>query len=448
MRLFNTASKTIETFKPQNPDNVKIYTCGPTVYDYAHVGNYTSYIYWDLLVRTLKANGYTPNRVLNLTDVGHLTSDADEGEDKLEKGARREKMTVWEIAQKYIDYYLENFRKLNLTEPNHICRATDFIEQDESLIDTLIEKGYTYETKDGIYFDTSKFSRYADFAHLDLEGLEAGARVEMNDKHNKTDFALWKFIQPGEDHAMRWDYKDRDGYPGWHIECSTIIHEVLGETIDIHTGGIDHIPIHHTNEIAQSESAFDKKFCNYWLHCNFITIDNQKISKSLGNTYTLEDLEQEGIKPLDFKMWVLSGHFQGTRNFSFEDLRAAGFRRLHWRNLAAKAFQLNQVEEHSEITQKVIDATSDNLNSAEAFAIIDQNSLSLSLTDWQKIDDLFGLGLIPEDIEDDIKYLIHEREEARKNHDFETADRIRDELAGSNISVLDSNDGPIWQFVI
>lgn len=447
MKLYNTLTRTIEEFKPQNPDEVKIYTCGPTVYNFPHIGNYTSYIYWDLLIRTLKANGMTPKRVLNLTDVGHLTSDADDGEDKLEKGAKREGKTVWEIADYYSNYFLENYGKLNLTQPDIIARATDYINEDIKLVDTLTEKGYTYETSDGVYFDTSKFTAYPDFAKLDLDHLRAGARVDFNtEKRNVSDFALWKFIKPGEDHAMRWDYLGRPGYPGWHIECAAIIHEKLGETIDIHTGGIDHIPVHHTNEIAESECAFDKKMCNYWLHCNFITIDGEKISKSLGNTYTLEELDEKGFSPLDFKMWVLQGHFQGTRNFSFTDLQAAKARRLNWRNKAAESYQLGNIKK-TDVEAKILEKLNENLNSPEAFSTIDTNELSFE--DWKYVDELFGLKITEEieDTPDFIKNLIEEREEARIRKDFAIADDIRDQLAANNYYVKDTPTGPVWQFL-
>ncbi len=447
MKLYNTLTRTIEEFKPQNPDEVKIYTCGPTVYNFPHIGNYTSYIYWDLLIRTLKANGMTPKRVLNLTDVGHLTSDADDGEDKLEKGAKREGKTVWEIADYYSNYFLENYGKLNLTQPDIIARATDYINEDIKLVDTLTEKGYTYETSDGVYFDTSKFTAYPDFAKLDLDHLRAGARVDFNtEKRNVSDFALWKFIKPGEDHAMRWDYLGRPGYPGWHIECAAIIHEKLGETIDIHTGGIDHIPVHHTNEIAESECAFDKKMCNYWLHCNFITIDGEKISKSLGNTYTLEELDEKGFSPLDFKMWVLQGHFQGTRNFSFTDLQAAKARRLNWRNKAAESYQLGNIEK-TDVETKILENLNENLNSPEAFSTIDTNELSFE--DWKYVDELFGLKIAEgiEETPDFIKNLIEEREEARIRKDFAIADDIRDQLAANNYYVKDTPTGPVWQFL-
>ena len=448
MRLYNTLSREVEDFKPLDSKNVKIYTCGPTVYARAHIGNLCAYIYWDLLLRVLKANSYRPNRVLNLTDVGHLTSDADDGEDKLEKGAKREGKTVWEIAESYIEQFLADFHALNLLEPEKIARATNYIEQDIALIDTLTEKGYTYETSDGIYFDTAKFPTYADFARLDLDHLKAGARVDFSsEKRNVSDFALWKFIKDGEDHAMRWDYLGRPGYPGWHIECATIIHEELGETIDIHTGGIDHIPIHHTNEIAESEAAFDKKLANFWLHCNFITIDGEKVSKSLGNTYSLDDLEKRGFSPLDFKMWVLQGHYRGERNFSFEDLAAAKTRRLNWRNRIALSLQEN-FENHPDFITYVIEKLSDNLNSPEAFALIDSEN-SLSFADWEALDSLFGLDLTTSviDITDEEKALISAREEARKARNYALSDQIRLDLEKQGLTVLDTPDGPRWQYL-
>ena len=447
MKLYNQLSKSVELFTPIDQNNVKIYTCGPTVYSYAHIGNFSSYIYWDLLVRTLTLNNYTVNRVLNLTDVGHLSSDADDGEDKLEKGAKREGKTVWEIADKYIAAFLEDFRALNLTEPTKIARATDYIDADIALVKTLIDKGYTYETSDGIYFDTSKFATYADFARLDIEKLKAGARVEFNsEKRHVSDFAVWKYIKPSEDHAMQWEFNGHLGYPGWHLECSTIIHEELGEPIDIHTGGIDHIPIHHTNEIAQSEAAFEEKLCHYWLHCNFITIDGQKISKSLGNIYTLADLSARGFSPLDFKLWVLQGHYRGDRNFSFDDLSAAKNRHLNWRNRIATEYQI-QPKDFTFSQETALELVSNDLNSSELLAYIDNNELSLE--DWEFIDKLLGLNLIistPE-ISAELKSKITERETARKNRDYATADRLRDELASQNVTVLDTENGPIWQYL-
>ncbi len=449
IKLYNTASRKLETFRPLDPQNVKVYTCGPTVYSSPHIGNFAAYVYWDLLLRTLIANNYTPNRVLNMTDVGHLTSDADEGEDKLEKGARTSGKTVWEVAEHYIDEFLKDFRALNLLEPAKIARATDYITEGIALVDELTQKGYTYETADGIYFDTAKFDNYAKFAHLDLENLKAGARVEFNaEKHNPSDFAVWKFIQPSEQHAMRWDYLGRPGYPGWHLECSTIIHAELGETIDIHTGGIDHIPVHHTNEIAQSEAAFDIPMAKYWLHCNFLTVDGQKISKSLGNTYTIDDLMNAGYSPLDFKLWVLQGHYQSERDFTINNLDAARIRRLNWRNQIALARQSNSNNDYVELFAEIVDALGDNLNSAKAFALID-TAKDASLDFWQKIDELFGLNLFKDapEISPEVEKLLSERQIARENKDFTASDRLRTLLAEHNITVLDTPTGQIWQYL-
>ncbi len=446
MKLYNTASKKLETFKPLS-EIVKIYTCGPTVYNFQHIGNYASYIYWDLLVRTLKANGYKVKRVLNLTDVGHLVSDGDDGEDKLEKGATREGKSVWEVAEFYANDFLKNYHALELIEPDVIARATDYIEADERAVDAMTEHGYTYETEDGVYFDTAKFAEYADFAHLNLAGLQAGARVGFSDeKRNASDFAVWKFIKPGEKHAMRWDYLGRPGYPGWHLECSTIIHEELGEPIDIHTGGIDHVPVHHTNEIAQTYAMSGLKLAKYWLHCNFITIDDEKISKSLGNVYLLSDLDARGFTAMDYKMWVLSGHYQGTRNFTFESLEGAKARRLNWRNRIAMCYQ-NGVASDEGIYERILEATSNNLNSAEAFALID--GANISLADWKRIDELFGLRLIQDspNIDDEIRELIRERQTAREQKDYAESDRLRDLLAKRGIAVRDTADGAVWGYI-
>ncbi len=446
MKLFNTASKKLETFKPIS-DVVKIYTCGPTVYNYQHIGNYAAYVYWDLLVRALKANGYKVKRVLNLTDVGHLVSDGDEGEDKLEKGAAREGKSVWEIADFYIDDFMKNFRALNLVKPDVVARATDYIEADEKAVDLMREHGFVYDTEDGVYYDTSRFEKYAEFARLDLSGLQAGARVGFSDeKRNASDFAVWKFIKPGEKHAMRWEYLGRPGYPGWHLECSTIIHEELGEPIDIHCGGIDHIPVHHTNEIAQTFASYGHELSRVWLHCDFITIDGQKISKSLGNVYLLSDLEERGFSPMDYKMWLLSGHYQGTRNFTFESLSGAKARRLNWRNRIALCYQ-REIVGDADVYEKVLEAVSNNLNSAEAFAIIDNSVISLG--DWKKIDKLFGLNLISDtpDVSEEIVDKIIEREKARAEKNYARSDEIRNELSLSGISLRDTPDGAVWEYL-
>ena len=450
MKLYNTLTRTVEEFTPINDKRVKIYTCGPTVYSFAHIGNFTCYVYWDLLVRTLQLEGWPVDRVLNITDVGHLTSDADDGEDKMEKGAKREGKTVWEVAEMYMGDFLENFRALNMVEPTDICRATDFIKEDTQLVDALYEKGYLYDTTDGLYFDTSKFPKYADFARLDLEHLKAGARIEFSDeKRNPSDFAVWKWIRDGEDHAMKWEYRGRMGYPGWHLECSTIIHEKLGEPIDIHCGGIDHIPVHHTNEIAQTECAYGEKMANFWLHNNFITIEGQKISKSLGNVYMFSDLKEKGYSHMDYKMWVLQGHFQSERNFSFEDIAAAKQRLLNYRNFAALRWQKESTD-MSEVRKSMLMQLENNLNSAGALAELDK-SISTNVPDEDFIkflDDAFGLNITGStpDISDELKAKIKKRFAAKKEKDFTTADALRDEISDEGITLLDGADGSVWQY--
>ena len=450
MKLYNTLTRKVEEFTPINDKRVKIYTCGPTVYSFAHIGNFTCYVYWDLLVRTLQLESWPVDRVLNITDVGHLTSDADDGEDKMEKGAKREGKTVWEVAEMYMGDFLENFHELNMVEPTDICRATDFIKEDTQLVDALYEKGYLYDTTDGLYFDTSKFPKYADFARLDLEHLKAGARIEFSDeKRNPSDFAVWKWIRDGEDHAMQWEYRGRMGYPGWHLECSTIIHEKLGEPIDIHCGGIDHIPVHHTNEIAQTECAYGEKMANFWLHNNFITIEGQKISKSLGNVYMFSDLKEKGYSHMDYKMWVLQGHFQSERNFSFEDIAAAKQRLLNYRNFAALRWQ-KEATDMSEVRKAMMMQLENNLNSAGALAELDK-SMSTSVPDEEFVkflDDAFGLKIAEStpDISDELKTKIEKRFKAKKEKDFATADALRDEISNEGIALLDGADGSIWQY--
>ena len=285
LKLQNTLTGKLDDFIPISNEKVTLYTCGPTVYDYPHVGNWSSFLYWDILVRTLIANGYNVERVMNITDVGHLVSDADDGEDKLEKGAAREGKTAWEIAEFYAEDFVHGMEALGLIAPEHLVKATDYIPEQLELVRALKDKGYTYQTTDGIYFDTAKFPNYAKFAHLDLAAQKAGARVEANDeKRQAWDFALWKFTPAGQKRDMEWetpadllelpaDDTPVMGFPGWHLECSAMAMNILGDTIDIHTGGIDHIPVHHTNEIAQSEAASGKRFANYWLHNNHLKIE-------------------------------------------------------------------------------------------------------------------------------------------------------------------------------
>ncbi len=478
IKLHNTLTRKTEEFVPQTPQSVLLYTCGPTVYDYLHIGNWTAYIYWDILVRTLESNGYSVDRVMNITDVGHLTSDEDEGEDKLEKGARRENKTAWQIAEFYTKDCLDDIRKLGLITPTHIAKATDFIPQQLELVRQLKQKGFTYQIDDGIYFDTSKFPTYADFAHLNLAALKAGARVEQNlQKRNPSDFALWKFTPKNTRRDMEWDTpKDlvegeaKKGFPGWHLECSAIAMNILSKTLDIHTGGIDHIPVHHTNEIAQSEAATGKLFSRYWLHNNHLKANGTKISKSLSNGYTLQDIEKKGYSALDFKMFVLQSHYRTESNFTWENLESAKIRLRHWKEIAALRWQTKtQPEKASEIvetykislvraTQGIAEALNEDINTPaalqivdEAFSLISENPLGRvcknALTELlTTIDSLLGLELIEStpDITGEQRQLIQEREVARTNKDWVKSDALRDALLSQNIQLNDTQDGAVW----
>jgi cysteinyl-tRNA synthetase len=484
LQLFNTLTQQQEDFSPLNGNKVTLYTCGPTVYDYPHVGNWAAYIYWDILVRTLLANDYQVERVMNITDVGHLITDGDDGEDKLEKGARREGKTAWQVAEFYAEDFLKGMEKLGLIPPEHIVKATDFIDQQLELVSILKDKGFTYQTSDGIYYDTSKFTRYADFAHLDLAAQKAGARVEASaEKRNPSDFALWKFSPVDENRDMEWetphDFFDLPGdqiimgFPGWHLECSAMAMSILGATIDIHTGGIDHIPVHHTNEIAQSEAASGQIFARYWLHNNHLKIDGGKISKSLGNGYTLQDLEAKGFSALDLRLFILQGHFSNEGNFTFENLTAAKNRLKNWQNYAALRHQTHDRLDDDDKKSKsdthvsliageaaLKEALSDNLNTPEAFRIVDEFFSMLDgvllddihhrgLTAFiQAIDNLLGLQLAQStpDISDDAKRALIAREQARKAQDWATSDTLRDELLKNNIVINDTAHGPVWSY--
>lgn len=474
LKFHNTLTGHVDEFVSQNTGKALLYTCGPTVYDYPHIGNWASYIYWDTLVRILMANSYEVIRVMNITDVGHLTSDADEGEDKLEKGAHRENKTAWEIAKFYTDDFINGMNRLGMIAPQFTTKATDYIPDQLNLIRKLKAKGFTYQIDDGIYFDTSKFPTYAEFAHLNLEAQKAGARVEFNpEKRNHSDFALWKFTPNGTKRDMEWEFEDKMGFPGWHLECSAIAMSILGETLDIHTGGIDHIPVHHTNEIAQSEAATGVRFSNYWLHNEFLKVNGTKISKSLGNVFTLDYLEKKGFKPLDFRMFILQGNYQNEGNFTFEGLLAAQNRLYNWRNIAALRHQThdtiqadeekNQDEKTISLyasSQAIIEAISNDLGTPEALRIIDgaftkvlnarfENINRQTLTKFlSTIDYILGLQLVDStpDIDDDSKQLIIERNSARETKDWNRADELRSQLLDLGIVLRDNENECVWEY--
>ena len=464
LKFYNTPNRKLEEFHPINPKNVKIYTCGPTVYASPHIGNWVAFIYWDILVRTLRLNGYNVTRTMNITDVGHLVSDEDDGEDKLEKGARREGKTAWEVAEFYTAEFLNGMRELNLVKPENLSKATDFIPEQIKIIEELSKKGFTYETSDGIYFDTAKFPRYANFAHLDLDNLKAGARVIFNpEKRNLSDFALWKWSPEGQKRDMEREFRGRMGFPGWHLECSAIAISTLGETIDIHTGGIDHIPVHHTDEIAQSETFTGKTFSNYWLHCNHMKSEGQKISKSLGNGFNLEELKSRGFSPIDFKMFVLQSQYQTESNFNFESLQAAKNRLKNWQNVANMRWQIKGNEgEIPSLAAKnaILEEINENLDTPKALAKIDEVFSEIIKANPEKlnyqnliellefIDDLLGLNLLGStpDIPDEIKQKIIERNAARTEKDWAKSDKIRDKLLSKNIVLRDTPKKSFWEY--
>jgi cysteinyl-tRNA synthetase len=473
VRLHNTMSRQVDELQPLNLNEITLYTCGPTVYDYLQIGNWTAFVRWDILVRTLRENGYGVNWVMNITDVGHLTSDADEGEDKLEKGAKREGKTAWEVAEYYTNDFLEGMKALNITEPNKLPKATDHIAEQIDLVKKLEEKGFTYSIDDGVYYDTSKLKDYGKLARLNAAELRAGARVKYNEqKRSPTDFALWKFSPADENRDMEWDSPWGKGFPGWHLECSAMAMKYLGETLDIHAGGIDHIPVHHTNEIAQSEAVTGKPFANIWLHSNFITVEGVKLSKSLSNSYTLHDIADKGYDPLTFRMFILQSHYRTQNNFSWDNLESAKNRLNHWRNIASMRWQTHdRLRDDNEkstddksvslyaTSQAIIQALNDDLNTPEALKIIEDafNKLENAKLDdihqhalvsaLETIDETLGVKLLEStpDISDEQKQLILERERAREGKDWQTSDKIRKQLDSQEIALRDTSSGPVWE---
>jgi cysteinyl-tRNA synthetase len=462
MILFNTLTGKKEEFKPIDEKEVSIYSCGPTVYNYAHIGNLRTYIFMDLLRRVLKYNGYRLKHVMNITDVGHLVSDGDDGEDKMLKGAREQKKTPWEIAEHYTKVFLDDIASLNIEKTEFIPKATDHIEEMIRFVSGLLEKGYAYELEDGIYFDLSKFEGYGKLSRINLDDLLAGARVEVNQgKRHPADFALWK--KAPKEHIMQWDSPWGKGYPGWHIECSAMSRKYLGDVFDIHTGGVDHIPVHHENEIAQSESLIGKKPVNYWVHGEFMLVNNGKMSKSLGNTYTLKDLKEKGISPLTFRYFCLNAHYRNKLNFTFESIESA---KVSYERI------LREVLKHKDGKEKVDPkelgsfvegferAINDDLNIPKALGILwtmirrlgkSQEVFKVSV----EMDKILGLGinqaedLLKEfneseknhEVPKEILALVHKREEARKNKDWLLADSIRDELTKKGITLKDTPSG-------
>jgi cysteinyl-tRNA synthetase len=452
MQLFNTLTRTKEEFVPLNPPKVGLYCCGPTVYNYVHIGNLRAYIFDDVLRRALRFNGYDVFHVMNITDVGHLESDADEGDDKMEKGAAREGLSVWEIARKYEDAFFADTAQLNIERPEVVCRATEHIAEMIAMVERLLERGYAYVADDTVYYDTAKFPRYADFARLDLKGQQVGAggrAEEQSGKHNQTDFALWFSNKPK--HLMQWDSPWGRGYPGWHIECSAMSMKYLGETFDIHCGGVDHIPVHHTNEIAQSEGATGKPFVRYWLHNEFLLVSKpsgegsgDKMSKSGENFLTLKRVTDRKFDPLAYRYFCLGAHYRSELKFSWEGLEAAqsGLRKVY--GTRAENDPLADDGAFAAARAECAEALNDDLNTPQLVGLLHRFG---SRRLWLEFDPVLGLriaersGQRDEELPSEVLALVERRNAARRAKEWGLSDQLRDELVGLGYEVGDGPQG-------
>lgn len=445
--FYNTLTRTKEEFHPINIDHVGIYTCGPTVYNYPHIGNLRTYLFEDIIKRVLKYDGYKIFHVMNITDVGHLTDDADEGEDKIEVGALREGKSAWDIASFYTAAFHKDMELLDILEPNVWCKATDHIPEQIKLVETLIDKGYTYETSDGIYFNTTKLSDYGKLALLEKQEQRAGARVNMGEKKNPQDFALWKFTAPETVRQMEWDAFGKKGFPGWHLECSAMSMKYLGDHFDIHCGGIDHIPVHHTNEIAQSEAATGKHpWVRYWMHGEFMLVDGEKMSKSKNNFFTLEDVIKKGFSPMAYRYFLLQAHYRKQINFTWEALEAAENGLARMRNMVKQIDPT--IQAHHTLEVDFYNAINDDLNIPEALAVTWKalKNKEINLQTLIKFDKVFGLKLheieeIRHEIPPTVETLLNDRAIARTDKNWSESDRLRDEIAKLGFDVLDTNEG-------
>ena len=449
LKLHDTLSRRVKVFKPLKPGQVKLYTCGPTVYDYMHIGNLRTFVFYDTLHRTLAATGYDVKHVMNITDVGHLVSDADEGEDKLEKGAARAGQTVWQVAEHFTKAFHHDLKQLNIVEPE-IVGATEFIEGQIAMVQILLDKDYAYQTEQAIYFDVSKLTSYGELTGQKLADKEVGARHEVVTDANKRhpqDFAVW-FFTTGKyaDHTMRWPSPWGEGFPGWHLECSAIIHQTLSEPIDIHAGGVDLIGTHHTNEMAQTEASYGVKLADYWLHAEHLLVEGQKMSKSLGNFFTLKDVIKKGYDPLAIRLLYLQAHYRSQMNFTWDSLAAAA---AALQNLRAWADRVHQLKAGptNELLAKIKASLADDLNTAHALALLSDFSAEQppSRRLLERLDELFGLALAGRPgITAAQKELIKKREAARTAKDWTAADQLRGELAKAGLEINDTDDGPLW----
>jgi cysteinyl-tRNA synthetase len=467
--FFNTMGRSIQRFEPLHDHTVGFYGCGPTVYNFAHIGNLRTYVFEDILVRTLRRFGYDVTHVMNITDVGHLSGDDDTGEDKMLKSARERGKSVLEIARFYTDAFFKDTERLNINRPTIVCKATEHIQDMIDLIRRIEANGYTYFAGGNLYFDVSKFGHYGELAGLQLDQLKAGARVEVDPhKRNPFDFVLWFTKSKFENQALLWDSPWGKGYPGWHIECSTMSMKYLGEQFDIHAGGVDHIAVHHTNEIAQSEAATGHKWVNYWMHAEFLVLDKGKMSKSSGSFLTLQTLVEEGYDPLDYRYFCLGGHYRSQLSFSWEGLDQARSARLSLvdrvialKERAGTPAPLPRLGERPMRYREAFDeALADDLAMPRALAqawtmlkdpeMTPAETLALVLD----MDDVLGLGLAGAERRETsvdaetvrwIEEKIQKRADAKKARDFATADAIRNELKTRGIQLEDRPDGTVWR---
>jgi cysteinyl-tRNA synthetase len=462
--LYDTRERKKRSFSPLEGDHVRMYTCGPTVYSAQHIGNLRSILFADLLRRVLVAEGYGVTHVINITDVGHLVGEVETGEDKMEAAARHSGREAGEIAEQFTRQWREDCLRVGCLDAHVYCKATDHIEQQIALARQLEEKGYTYAIDDGLYFDTAKFGRYAEFARLDLAAQEGGARIgDVPGKRHPADFALWKLPAPGVRRQQEWDSPWGRGFPGWHLECSAMSVEYLGKNFDIHTGGVDHVPVHHTNEIAQSECAFDvHPWVNWWMHEEFIDFRGEKMSKSTGNICLLDDLVERGIEPLAYRYFFLQAHYRQQQTFNDEAIESAatGYDRLL--RQAAEIRGAGGEPDPARLgdyRQRFRDALRDDLNAPRALAVAWEvvRSRDLSAIErWSllgEFDAVLGLDLAgaeprtaASESDPRIDARVAEREAARRDRRFEDADRIRDELAAEGIVIEDTKDGVKWRY--
>lgn len=461
LRFFNSLTRTKEEFVPFDPALIRIYSCGPTVYSHQHIGNMRPYVFADVLKRTLGFFGFSVKHVINITDVGHLTDDADAGDDKMELAARREGISIWDIAARYTELFKNDIARLNVKDPDLWSRATDHIPEQIEMVETLERKGFAYATGDGVYFDTSKDPRYPQLGQRDLAQQESQDRIQRSDeKRNSADFALWKCSPAGETRQMEWDSPWGSGFPGWHIECSAMSSKYLGEQFDIHTGGIDHIPVHHPNEIAQSEAAFDvHPWVRLWMHNGWLMFGDEKISKSTGGLLNLEDLVEQGIEPLAFRFFFLSAVYRQQLSFSIEALKGAqkSYRRLvrHAMELRESASESGVEAPDPQYLARFGAALADDLNTPQALAVVWEvvRSDLTPAAKWAllaRFDSVLGLDLESATLAEgeadaEIDGLIQERNDARASKNFARADEIRDLLLERGIVLEDSPEGTIWR---